>query len=90
MAAWLAATSPAPSRMLPESTTTRVPKRSESAPQKNDPTPMQRKFSIAASEMPLRDHPIASDMGWRNTPSESIEPSPIHVITMPVATMTQP
>ena len=38
----------------------------------------------------MRDQPIASDMGWRNTPSESIEPIPTHVITMPAATITQP
>ena len=27
-------------------------------------------------EMPVRDQPIASDMGWRKTPSESIDPDP--------------
>ncbi len=72
------------------STTARVPIRSESAPQKNDPTPMQRKLRSAAVEMPVRDQPIASDMGWRKTPSENIAPNPTQVTTIAAPTMTQP
>jgi hypothetical protein len=38
----------------------------------------------------VRDQPIASDMGWRNTVSEAIAPNPMQVTTMPTATTTQP
>jgi hypothetical protein len=67
-----------------------VPIRSESAPQKNDPTPMHTKLRSAAVEMPVRDQPIDSDIGWRKTPSENIAPNPTHVTTMATPTMTQP
>ena len=90
MEAWLAVTKPRPSKTPPDSTTARVPNRSESAPQKNDPTPMQRKFRSAAVEMPVRDQPIESEMGWRKTPSDIIAPSPMQVTTRPAPTMTQP
>src|SRR5437016_4404811 len=88
--AWLAITVPKPSRTPPRSTTARVPSRSESAPQTNDPTPMQRKLRSAAVEIPVRDHPVAADMGWRKTPSEDIAPNPTQVTTMPAPTMIQP
>ena len=88
--AWLAITVPRPRRTPPRSTTTRVPSRSDSAPQTNDPTPMLTKLRSAAVEMPVRDQPIASDMGWRKTPSESIAPNPTQVTTIPTATMIQP
>src|SRR5262245_5678094 len=57
-------TVPKTSRTPPRSTTAHVPSRSESAPQTNDPTPMQRKLRSAAVEMPVRDQPIVPDMGW--------------------------
>ena len=76
--------------MAPESTTTRVPNRSDSAPQKNEPTPMLSQLRSAAVEIPARDHPVASAIGGRNTPSESMAPSPKHVATMPAPTTTQP
>jgi len=44
----------------------------------------------AAVEIPVRDQPIASDMGWRKMPSESIAPTPTQVTTIPAPTMTQP
>ncbi len=44
----------------------------------------------AAIEMPVRDQPIASDMGWRKILSESIAPNPMQVTTKPAPTMTQP
>ena len=90
VAAWLAITVPRPSRAPPRATTVRVPSRSESAPQTNDPTPMPRKFRSAAVEIAVRDQPIAPDMGWRKTPSESIAPNPTQVTTIPTPTMTQP
>jgi hypothetical protein len=90
VAAWLASTRPRPRRPPPRRTTPRVPSRSERAPQKNDPAPIQRKFRSAAVEMPARDQPIASEMGWRKTPSVKTAPSPMQVTTMPTPTMTQP
>ena len=88
--AWLAVTMPAPSSKPPQSTTARVPKRSDSAPQRNEPMPMQSQLRSAAVETPVRDQPVASDMGWRKMLSESIEPTPMQVTTMPAPTMTQP
>jgi hypothetical protein len=67
-----------------------VPTRSESAPQKNDPTPIPSQLRSAAVEMPVRDQPIASDMGWRKMLSESIAPTPMQVTTIPAPTMIQP
>ena len=40
-----------------------------------------------AIEMPVRDQPIASDMGWRKILSESIAPNPMQVTTKPAPTM---
>jgi hypothetical protein len=51
---------------------------------------MQRKFSVDAAETPARDHPIASDIGCRNTASDSIEPNPTQVINAPAPTTIQP
>ena len=90
VAAWLAVTRPRPSSTPPQSTTARVPNRSESAPQKNEPMPMLRKLRRAAIEMPVRDQPIAADMGARKTLRESMAPSPMQVTTIPAPTMIQP
>ena len=68
----------------------RVPNRSESAPQKNAAIPMQRKSSVTAAETPARDQPIDSEIGCKNTASESIVPKPTQVISAPAATTTQP
>jgi hypothetical protein len=51
---------------------------------------MARKFSIAATAMPVRDQPMASLIGCRNTLSVSMAPKPTHVTAIPTATMTQP
>jgi hypothetical protein len=40
--------------------------------------------------MAVRDQPIASEIGWRNTARESIAPTPTHVMTMPAPTMNHP
>src|SRR2546425_371274 len=90
VAAWLAVTRPRPSRTPPQSTTARVPNRSDSAPQANDPTPMLRKLRSAAIEMPARDQPIAADMRASQTLSERIAPSPPQVTTIPTPTMVHP
>ena len=90
VAAWLAASSPQASSTPPVSTTARVPNRSDSEPQKNDPKPIARKLSTAANEMPARDQPISCDIGWRNTPSDIIVPMLMQVTTMPMPTITQP
>ena len=43
-----------------------------------------------AVEMPVRDQPVSSDIGCRNTASENSEPMPTQVISMPAPTTTQP
>ena len=82
--------SPRPSSTPPASTTARVPNLSDSAPQANEPTPMARKFSVAAAEMPARDQPIVCAIGCRKMPSDIIEPRPMQLTTMPAPTITQP
>jgi hypothetical protein len=52
--------------------------------------PMQSQFRSAAVEMPVRDQPVASEMGWRNTPSDSIVPTPMQLTTIPTPTTIQP
>ena len=79
-----------PSSTLPASTTMRVPNRSDNAPQKKAASPMQRKSIVAAAETPLRDQPIAVEIGCRNTASDSIVPKPTQVISAPAPTTTQP
>ena len=71
-------------------TTSRVPNRSESAPQTNAPAPMVRKLRSAAVEIPVRDQPIASAMGGRKMPSDDIAPIATQLTTMPTPTITQP
>ena len=51
---------------------------------------MLRKLRRAAIEMPVRDQPIAADMGARKTLRESMAPSPMQVTTIPAPTMIQP
>ncbi len=51
---------------------------------------MQSQFTSAAVEIPVRDQPMASATGARNTVSVAIAPKPTHVTTMPTTTMTQP
>ena len=45
---------------------------------------------VAAAEMPLRDQPIAAEIGCRNTASDNIVPKPTQVISAPAPTTTQP
>src|SRR6202011_495421 len=81
---------PAPSSTAPDSTTILGPKRSVSAPQKKPPTPMLMNTSVMASDMPVRDQPVASDIGCRNTASENVEPIATQPNRAPAATTTQP
>ena len=62
---------------------------SVSAPHMKPDGPMTRKLIVMASEMPARDQPVPSEMGWRNTASENIVPAATHDISAPAATMTQ-
>jgi hypothetical protein len=45
---------------------------------------------VMAVEMPVRDQPVSTDIGWRNTASENIAPMLTQVMSAPAATMTQP
>jgi hypothetical protein len=60
------------------------------SPHTNAPTPMQSQLTSAAVDTPVRDQPIASAIGCRNTVSDVIAPNPTHVTTIPTATMIQP
>ena len=51
---------------------------------------MQRKLRVAAVEIPVRDQPIASPMGCRNTLSDIMVPIPMQLTTIPTPTMIQP
>jgi hypothetical protein len=51
---------------------------------------MNRKSSVAAIDMPLRDQPVSVAIGCMKTASENIEPMPMQVINMPAPTTTQP
>ena len=51
---------------------------------------MHRNASIEAAEMPVRDQPISTDIGCRNTLSDIIVQMPMQLTTIPTATMTQP
>jgi hypothetical protein len=85
----LASSNPNPSRTAPASTTTRVPKRSLAIPQPKEATPITRKSSVIALDMPARDQPVTADIGSRYTASENIAPMPTQVISAPIATITQ-
>jgi len=51
---------------------------------------MQSQLTSAAVEMPVRDQPIASEIGRRNTLSASIAPTPTQVTTIPAPTTNHP
>src|ERR1700744_2277213 len=74
---------------LPASRTIRGPNRSISMPQPKLATPMARKLNVIASEIAVRDQPVATDIGSRNTGSEKIEPIAIQPMNPPAATITQ-
>jgi hypothetical protein len=45
---------------------------------------------VMAVEIPVRDQPVSTDIGWRNTANENIAPLLTQVMSAPAATMTQP
>ncbi len=45
---------------------------------------------VMASDTPVRDQPVASDIGCRNTASENVEPMATQPKRAPAATTTQP
>ena len=51
---------------------------------------MLRKLSNAVVEMAVRDQPMASEIGGRKTPRDSIPPNPTQVTTIPTATTIHP
>jgi hypothetical protein len=51
---------------------------------------MVRNTMVIALEMPVRDQPVASDIGWRNTAREKVVPMATQPIRAPAATTTQP
>ena len=52
--------------------------------------PIARKSIVMALEMPVRDQPVASDMGCRKTASENMQPMATQPINAPAATTIQP
>jgi hypothetical protein len=68
----------------------RGPKRSVSAPQPKEAKPIVTNTIVMALDMPVRDHPVVSDIGARKTASENTEPMATHPINPPAATTTQP
>ncbi len=76
--------------VLPASSTGRGPTRSSAMPQKNAAVPMARKFSVIASEMPVRDQPVSSAIGCWNTGSVNTAPIAMQPMKPPAATITQP
>ncbi len=73
----------------PVSTATRGPKRSVNVPQKILPKAMARKPMVMASDMPVRDQPVATPMGTRSTGNANIAPMATHPKRAPAATITQ-
>ena len=59
-------------------------------PQKKAATPMAMKFSVIASEMPVRDQPVSAAIGCWNTGSVKTAPIAMQPINPPTATITQP
>ena len=51
---------------------------------------MVRKTIVMALEMPVRDQPVAADIGCRKTASENTVPMATQPISAPAATTTQP
>ena len=85
----LAMTRPAPRRTAPMRTTGRGPQRSLSVPQRKPATPMIRKSSVIAVEMPARLQPVSADIGSRKTASENIAPIATQPMRPPRKTITQ-
>src|ERR1700733_4385854 len=74
---------------LPASRTIRGPIRSISMPQPKLAMPIVMKSNVIANEIAVRDHPVATDIGCRNTGSEKIEPIATQPMNAPAATITQ-
>jgi hypothetical protein len=75
--------------VLPASRTGRGPNRSISMPQPKLARPIVTKSSVIANEISVRDQPVASVIGCRNTGSEKIEPIATQPMNAPAATITQ-
>src|SRR5262249_41875339 len=88
--AWLERTIPRPSRNPPARVTRRLPRRSDTAPQQNEPAPIATQLIIAVVEMALRLQRIDSSSGLRNTPSEKSDPCPKATTVAAAASTTQP
>ena len=67
----------------------RGPNRSIIMPQPKLAIPIVTKSSVIANEIAVRDQPVATDIGCRNTGSEKIEPIATHPMNAPAATITQ-
>ena len=65
----------------------RGPKRSVSAPQPKAAKPIVTNTIVMALDMPVRDQPVAADIGCRNTASENIVPMATQVISAPAPTI---
>ena len=90
LVARLASARPSPSRTPPLSTTGSGPKRSVSMPQPKEAIPIVRKTIVMAPDTPVRDQPVASAIGCRNTASENTAPIATHPNRPPAATTIQP
>jgi hypothetical protein len=66
-----------------------APNRSIITPQPKLAMPIVTKSSVIASEIAVRDQPVATDIGCRNTGSEKIEPIATQPMNAPAATITQ-
>src|SRR5258705_2591184 len=88
--AWLDSTKPRPSSSPPAIVTKRLPRRSDTAPQKNEPTPIAIQWMSAVTDTELRLQCIESSSGLRNTPSENSEPCPNATTVAAAKRTTQP
>jgi hypothetical protein len=70
--------------------TRRLPRRSDTAPQQNEPAPMAIQLISAVVEMALRLQCIDSSSGLRNTPREKSDPCPKATTVAAEASTTQP
>ena len=74
----------------PESTTTRPPRRSETYPEANEPTPMTIQLSSAIVPTLARDQPIDVSSGCWNTARVNRVPMAIVMMTKAAPSTTQP
>ena len=88
--AWLDTTRPRPSSAPPAIVTARLPSRSDTAPQKNEPAPIAIQLMRAITEIALRLQCIESSSGLRKTPRENRAPCPMATTVAAAARITQP